>query len=657
VTISHFLEAQLWARAFGASQPAPHRSMVQFAEEELILTTGPRRGLRFRADFMPWTRLVLEEFDHGRFRRFFLSGSVQSGKTLVGFVLPTMYHLFEIGESVIIGVPKIDLAQGIYEERILPSIQVSRYAELVPTRGPGSRGGKITSAIRFGNGATLRFMGAGGGDAQRSSFTARVVVLTEIDKMDEPGKASREADPVTQIEARTRAFGDRARVYAECTMSTEYGRIYREVSEYGTDTRIVFRCPKCRRPVALEREGFGGWQEAADLPAAREGAYYACPSCGAHWAEGDRQAALREPALLSRGQAVEPETGEITGAPPATDTFGLRWTALASGLLTMADIAEAEYRAERSASVEDQKALAQFTWALPFREEILDVARPRMETILQKMTQIERGVIPEGTEKLTLAIDVGSYVIWWALVAWRGEALGHVVDFGSVKVPLIEDARNPKAVMDALRAFREEVLVPGWGGRRPDLVVVDSGYEQEVVYRWVVESGQGRYLACRGFGTSSRHGMWHAGAQSSPTRQMGNEWRISLQASGIRLLEIHADPWKTAVHEGFAAAHGAPGSITVYRGNANDQGMRDFARQIVAEQREADPAAKDKELKIRWVVLSKRNHFLDCMAYARAAADLLGIRLVRIKRPEKKAAPPPAKPEVVSEKAKIRTSY
>jgi phage terminase large subunit GpA-like protein len=85
--------------------------------------------------------------------------------------------------------------------------------------------------------------------------------------------------------------------------------------------------------------------------------------------------------------------------------------------------------------------------------------------------------------------------------------------------------------------------------------------------------------------------------------------------------------------------------------------MRDFARQIVAEQREADPAAKDKELKIRWVVLSKRNHYLDCMAYARAAADLLGIKLVRIKRPEKKASPPPAKPEVVSEKAKIRTSY
>ena len=660
MTISPFLEAQLWARAFGASQPAPHRSMVQFAEEELILTTGPRRGLRFRADFMPWTRLVLEEFDHGRFRRFFLSGSVQSGKTLVGFVLPTMYHLFEIGESVIIGVPKIDLAQGIYEERILPSIQVSRYAALVPRKGPGSRGGKITSAIRFGNGATLRFMGAGGGDAQRSSFTARVVVLTEIDKMDEPGKASREADPVTQIEARTRAFGDRARVYAECTMSTERGRIHREVSEYGTDTRIVFRCPKCRRPVALEREGFGGWQESPDLPTARARAFFACPGCSARWTEQDRQLALREPALLSRGQAVEPESGEITGAPPATDTFGFRWTALASGLLTMADIAEAEYRADHSGNTEDAKALAQFTWAEPFREEVLDVARPRVETVLQKITQHERRAIPPQTLKLVLALDVGSYVIWWTLIGWQDDAQGHVIDFGGIDVPQEGGKKNPVAVLSALRAFRENVINPGWGapsgGRRPDLAIVDSGYEQEVVYRWVVESGQGRYLACRGFGTSSRNGLWHSGGQSTPTRQQGNEWRISLQPLGIRLFEVHGDYWKSAVHDGFSAAQGAPGSLTIFRGATNDPALRIFARQIVAEQREMDPRA-DRELKIKWVVLSKQNHYLDCCCYARAAADLLGIKLAKIKRPEKKAAPPPPKPEVVSEKAKIRTSY
>lgn len=634
-------------RFFSRLQLPPRRTFLQFAEEEIVLTTGPRRGLRFRADFMPWTRLLIEEFDRDRYRRFFFSGSVQSGKTLVGFILPVLYHLFELEESVIVGVPVVSLAQGIYEERILPSLQASRYAELIPTKGPGSRGGRITSSIRFLNGAVLRFMGAGGGDAQRSSFTARVVVLTEIDKMDEPGAASREADPVTQIEARTQSYGDRARLYGECTMSTEYGRIYREVSEYGTDSRALFRCPACKAHVPLERAGFGGWQEAPDLPTARERAFFACPACGARWTEAMRQEALREPVIVSRGQTLA-DDGTISGAPPATNTFGFRWTALASGLLTMADIAEAEYRADHSGNTEDAKALAQFTWAEPYRAEILDTARPRVETVLQKVTNHERGVIPPDTEKLTLAIDVGSYVIWWTLYAWRADAQGHVVDFGGLDVPQEGGGKNPLAVISALRAFRDNVIFPGWGGRRPDLTLVDSGYEQDVVYRWVVESGEGRFLACKGYGSSSRNGLWRSGVQSSEKRQIGNDWRISVQPSGIRLVEIHTDPWKAAVHDGWAAPHGAPGSITLFRGSASDPALRIFARQIVAEQREMDQAP-GKELKIKWVVLSKQNHYLDTCAYARAAADICGVRLVRIAAPRKAGAPAgQPQPRVVS---------
>lgn len=650
---------RFWSRL----QLPKRRSYLQFAEEELVLTTGPRRGLRFRSDFMPWSRLVLEEYDRGRFRRFFLSGSVQSGKTLIAFVLPVLYHLFEMGESVIIGVPKIDMAQGIYDERILPVIQASRYAALIPTTGPGSRGGRITSAIRFLNGAVLRFMGAGGGDAQRSSHTARVVILTEIDKMDEAGEASREADPVTQIEKRSQSFGDQALLFGECTLSLESGRIYREVCEYGTDSRPLFRCPHCRRPVPLERSGFGGWQEAPDLPTARARAGYTCPSCSARWTEADRQAALREPLIVSKGQEWNSEAGTVSGELPATNTFGFRWTALASSLLSMADIAEDEYRADHGGNVADAKALAQFVWAEPYRAEIIDTARPRIETVLQKMTQHERGAIPEGTEKVTMGIDVGSYVVWWTLMAWSRDAQGHVVDFGGIDVPLQGGAKNPLAIMAALRAFRDNTIFPGWGGRRPDLVLVDSGYEQDVVYRWVVESGEGRFLACKGYGSSSRNGLWRAGVGQSATRQVGNDWRISVQPSGIRLVEIHSDVWKSAVHDGWAAAHGAPGSLTLFRGSASDPGLRVFARQIVAEQRELDPTP-GKEIKIKWVVMSKQNHYLDCNAYARAAADILGIRLLRVSAPARPSSSPaaakppvPARRPVSSERRPLHRNY
>src|ERR1041385_7040230 len=108
------LAARAWCTglvdtAFTLLRPARRRTYREFAEQELILATGPMKGLRFRPEFMPWTLEVLGEFDRGTYRRFFASGPVQSGKTLIFFILPILYHLFECGESVIVGVPKVDM--------------------------------------------------------------------------------------------------------------------------------------------------------------------------------------------------------------------------------------------------------------------------------------------------------------------------------------------------------------------------------------------------------------------------------------------------------------------------------------------------------------------------------------------------------------------
>lgn len=97
------------------------------------------------------------------------------------------------------------------------AIKASRYRDLMPRAGAGSRGGNV-EAIKFRNGATLKFMSAGGGDAGRSAFTARVAILTELDKFDEAGGASRETDKVSQIIAKTDRFGSRRRIYGECTV-------------------------------------------------------------------------------------------------------------------------------------------------------------------------------------------------------------------------------------------------------------------------------------------------------------------------------------------------------------------------------------------------------------------------------------------------------
>lgn len=639
--------------AFRLLKPARRRSFLEFAEREIVLADGPKQGARFRCDTMPFSRLIFEEYDRLVYRRSFLSGPTQSGKTLLGYIIPAMYHLFEVGENVILSAPTTELAQSIYHERLLPSIRASRYEELLPKAGAGSRGGRGL-AITFRNGATARFMGAGGGDHQRSSYPARVVLMSEMDKMDRAGKGSREAGPVRQIEARTTSFSEYARVYGECTMSTEEGIIHQEVMVFGTGSSVYFDCPHCGKPTPLERENFVGWQDAPDVVAARANARFICPGCTKPWTERDRRAALRAPRFVAKTQSVD-DQGYVVGDPPATNTFGLRWTAGASGILTTADIGEKEFRAI-DGDEEAKREIMQFTWARPYSTELLDFRKLETDGVLKKIVKIERGVAPALIEKITLAVDVGSYVCWWALVGWRADASGHVMDFGSIDVPQDRQAgRNPLAVLSALRAFRETVIAPGWlFGRQPDQIMVDSGYEHEVVYQFIQESGQGQYLACKGFGRSKRD-RWHASRASTETRHIGNEWTVSLQPGGIHLVEIHSDYWKAAVHDGFGQPPGAPGSLTIFSWPPTEFNMKSFARQITAERRHVEQLP-GREPITHWVVENRQNHYLDCMVYNRAAADMLGIKLIPISTPPPAQEPPETNPPK-NGGTWLRTSY
>lgn len=656
------LTAEVFARTAPNVLTRKVRTFREFAEQEIVLPDGPRRGFPYQVSFMPFASEILEEFDRGRYSSFFGSGPAQGGKTLHFTIIPTLYHLFEIEETVIFGAPVVDMAKAAYADRILPAIEQSpRYRHLLPDSGGGSRGG-VANAIRFGNGATLRFLGAGGGDQQVSSYTARVVVATELDKMDEPGKVSREADPVTKLMARTQAFaaGGRSRFYGECTMSTKDGRIYREVCEFGTDSRVFLPCQHCRAWVFPERSGLVGWQDGENEAAAGRLARFQCPACRNLWTEDDRLRSIASPRTVSKGQTVTPD-GTVEGPQPDTRTWGFRWNAMASPLLSLSNLGEREWRAMRTGSDVDEKALRQFLWAEPWEESAEDLIRPDVAMVLSKISpdsQLVRGVVPPGTIKLTIGMDVGLTWIWWVLVAWMSELRGHVVDFFGIRVPQETDEdRTVIRVLETLRKFRDETVAHGWKYgevmRQPDLVLVDSGYKTQMVYEFIRESGQPRWLACKGFGTSSRHGTWKSLQASAPTetRGVGDEWKHVLQPSGIDLVELHADYWKGAVHDGVWAAHNSPGSLSIFHQDKPDGRLRQFAEHIVAEQR-TYVERLGREKKLAWVVKSSRNHYLDCFTYARCGASMLGLALTP-------TVPAQVRPrvEVRPMTRKIRTRY
>ena len=632
------LVERILREAHQALTPRRPRRWENFAEEEVVLTSGPRKGLYYRRDVQPYSQAIFDAYNSTWFWRFFLSGPGQDGKTLHGFIIPALYEIFELQHDVILGAPVVKMAQDAWADRLLPSIEATRYRDFLPRTGGGSRGGNSALSIKFRNGPILRFMGAGGGDSQRSYYTAPTVIMTELDKMDDSGSASEEADPVTQMEERSssfRAYG-MARTYGECTMSTKRGRIYQEIFAIGTDSKLMLPCPHCRVYCYPERKSFTGWQDAKEVEEARAKGAFFCPGCAKPWTEEERQRAVREYRVVARGQTVSKE-GVVEGGMPNTRTFGFRWNTMASVFKNMADIGEAEWLAERAETEAKKKAVLQFRWAEPYEGEKLDLVGLTREIVISKATQIPKGTAPADAIKVTVFIDVGLYLCWWAAVAWRPGAKGHVLDYGAIEVPQ-ERQPDPVKILPALHEFYRTKLIHGWHvgerQRAPDLLLVDSGWQHDVVYEFTRETP--RCLPSKGFGSSKKdHGRWRVGRKAGPECDVGNGWAIVLQKpAGVWLVEINTDYWKGEVHDGFSAPPGAPGSLTLFHADGNFH--RGFARHITAEQRKQE-FVQGEGVVTWWEVLRDDNHHLDCMVGNRAAADILGIRKVEA------AAPPAAR--------------
>jgi len=639
-----------------AARCKPVRTFLQFAEEEVVLPeTGPKGGELFDADFMPFTRLVLQEFENPAYRRFFAAGPTQSGKTLLFFNIPLLYHLCELQEDVIIGVPSIDMAQDIYEDRILPILLNSGYAWILPTSGIGSKGGRFTK-IRMKNGATLRFMGTSK-DAQVSSHTARVVIMTEIDKMAASKQKKEETDPVGQLEARTHSFGDDFRIYGECTMSNEGGRIFNETTIFGTNTRVFFKCSYCGEYIEPKREDFIGWQDQPDELAAGEEAGLACSECGSIWNEEDRLESLNNPMLVSEGQTVK--DGNLTGKRKNTITFGMKWNAVASRMVPFKMLARDEWLAAKDEDNEDrQKLVVQFRWAMPYKSKKTSLIGVSEQVVMNKTNNWMKGIVPDHALKLTCFVDVGAYICWYGLVAWAEKAIGHLITYGSLHVDQGKEIDEMR-VKQTLRAFRDDYLAPGFkfkdGIKQIDACGVDAGYLTDTIYDFCKESGA-RYMATMGFGSGVSHGKRQGQWQKKVDKEgqkIGNNWHIVKQPNGQWLLEMHADHWKRKVHAGFNAEPGTPGSISLFK--ADPRVHRNFAQQICAEQEQEEFKESIGVVK-KFVVLGKQNHFLDVTYGNRCLADVLGIKIDET--PIRKLPPAPKKTRSVQmNRRRIRSRY
>ena len=617
------------------------RTMREFAEQEYILPDGPYQGRRFKCETQPFTALWFDAVDSGHWNTFVATGPSQAAKSTVGFIMPALYYLFELKENVILGLPDMNMARDKWVKDLNPAIQVSRFADQLPKTGIGSRGGGFDT-IGFRNGAVLKFMSGGGSDKRRAAYTARILIITETDQLDQSAETSTEADKITQLLARTRSFGARRRVFMECTPTIESGRTWREIEE-GTASRIVVPCPRCKAWVTPERKNLVGWQDADSAITAKRLACWSCPSCDEHWTEKERRAANAACKLVHRGQTIN-AVGTVCGSLPDTDTLGFRWTAFDNQFLDAGDIGADCWLARRDPDEENaERFICQFVMGVPYVPPIVQLSKLDPEKIVRRVTVCARGIVPKDCEYLTVGIDTGKRLCHYVTLSSREDATGHILDYGRFDVPS-DQLGNEEALWISLRDFRD-LLEQGWASQdggmiQPDAVFIDSNYAEHrrVVYAFCAESNESlerdRYFPTEGYGSGHQRQLYYTNPKKMgrTVSLIGEAYHImrvpDAELGTVDVVAINADQWKAFVHERLMTPLDKRGAMTVYAAMPHEH--ISFSRHLTAEERYEEFVAgtgPGTGMVTKWRRLRKSNHWLDCLYNACVAAHLCGANL------------------------------
>jgi phage terminase large subunit GpA-like protein len=640
------LNDALRSRLLVSLVPKRPPAILTWAKQNIILPpSGPFKGLSFDENVQPYSRLFLTEIDNPRWEIVVATGPVQSGKSLNCYVIPVLYHLFAVEETVIGGLPTVDMADDKWTVDFLPVIESSpTLRELLPGSGAGSRKGKVRTRVKFRNGTILRFMSFGGDDKSVAGFTSRVLAVTEVDGVDKASETSKEADKLKQLEGRLKAFlAFGIREYLECTVSTSQGTIWTKYLG-GTRSRIARPCPHCKAYVTPERKHLIGWQNAETESEARKNAAWSCPSCTASWTELERHQSNVQSILVHHGQEVAPD-GKIVGPEPETRTLSFRWTAVDNHFVRAEDVAAAEWLATRCHDRENaEKELRQFFHCLPYDPPEVELTPLDPDAVRQRTGDTKKGIVPKNALGITIGVDTGKRYLHWVAIAWflnsSGEICGKIIDYGIQSVE--SDRRGIKeSLLAALRGL-SIYLNRGWqteDGKTlgPSQVWIDSGWHEhtEAVYEFCREEnealgiayGKERYRPSKGYGENNRRMSRYFAPQklNAEIRYIGTGYHLSRVKGRVLLVHVNADYWKSELHNRLTLPKDAPLAITLYEA-ADREEHREFAEQLTAE-RQIEQFEEGRGERIIWERTRRQNHFLDA-SYSAVAAGHFFLTLL-----------------------------
>lgn len=577
--------ADLLRRVRQAFAPPPQLRISEFADQTVIVTSGPLAGTHWRTDFAPFQRGIMDAFHEPGVETVVVMGSSQWGKTSIA-VNVVLYHMKHDPCPILVVEPTVDpMAKDFARNRLDPVIEASPDIAAVVAKRRSRNAANSTLQKTFAGGSLS--VGGANSAASLASRSIRLLVLDEVDRY--PPELPGEGNTIAIAIKRTTAFRRRRRVLMLSSPTLVNGPIHRWFQR-GDQRRYWVPCPACGHLHVFTWANVR-WQD-GDPTTAR----LHCPACKHALTEAERIGCLAK----GEWRADEPDRVDRSIV-----SFHL-WEGY-SPLSSLAEIVTGFLRAREAQKTGDRSEMHVWqntTLAEPVEPD--DGEGVESHVLLMRREAYDAD-LPQPVCCLTAGVDVQDDRFEVLVWGWAPGEEAWLVD----RQVIPGDTSRPEP-WDALTQLLDHAYTHTTGHRLPiHAACIDSaGHRTTLVYDYAAQRAARRLYA-----TIGRDGERPIVSSPSPRRWGRNERQVPLYTVGV-------DAAKALFVSRLRLTEAGPGFVHLPIAEWCDD---ELAEQLTSE-RLVMTWSKGVPRQV-WRKRRARNEGLDCAVLAIAALRLLNPKL------------------------------